>query len=295
MKLRALFLGAPGVVSSGIARGWQLAGHSIAGFWYPERLRDTPDFVQDEALAARAPGVSMHGLAERAGVPVRAVPRLSTWAEANTEAAAVGADVVISALFLDLIPRTLLAAFPGRVVNLHPSLLPAYRGRWPTFNMLWDRTIDRFGGMTLHVVSDAFDQGGIIAQVAVRYPEDRNLSAYYMHLVKAGSALLTDVFPRYLAGDINPEPQPKAQAPQSNRRPSQALLTADQSADDMAWLCATIPQMTPLQVAGAAEDIAIKAFIRSTGAPAGTPPILADDGVLELDARDARVQLAIGR
>ncbi len=58
--LNALFLGAPGVVSAGVARGWQMAGHRIAAFWYPQRMQGTRDFENDRALAQQAPGVSMH-------------------------------------------------------------------------------------------------------------------------------------------------------------------------------------------------------------------------------------------
>src|SRR5262245_31530536 len=114
MSLNALFLGAPGVVSAGIARGWQMAGHRIAAYWYPERTATTQEFAQDKALAKTAPGVSMHGLAERAGVAVRAVPPLAKWTEANMEAATLGADVVISTMFLDRVPPAFLNIFPDR-------------------------------------------------------------------------------------------------------------------------------------------------------------------------------------
>lgn len=185
MALRALFLGGPGVTSAGIARGWQMAGHSISAIRYPERLTGTREFEQDRALADPAPGVSMHGLASRGGVAVRPVPMLTTWPAARAEAAALAVDVVVSALFLDRIPKTMLDAFPQRVVNLHPSLLPAYRGRWPTFSMLWDRSIDRFGGMSLHLVTPAFDAGAVIAQRPAAFPADCNLSAYYVQLIQA--------------------------------------------------------------------------------------------------------------
>src|SRR5687767_4087660 len=124
MSLNALFLGAPAVVSAGIARGWQLAGNRIAAIWYPERASRTREFEQDRALARTARGLSLHGLAERGGVPIRAIPQLAAWPEANAEAALLGVDVVISALFLDRIPKAMLNAYPDRVVNLHPSLLP---------------------------------------------------------------------------------------------------------------------------------------------------------------------------
>lgn len=293
MGLNALFLGAPGVVSAGIARGWQIGGNTIAAYWYPERTAHTLEFQQDKALAKTAPGVSMHGLAERGGVAVRAVPPLATWAEANAEAAVLGVDVVISALFLDRIPKTMLNAYPERVVNLHPSLLPAYAGRWPTFNMLWDRSIDRFGGLTMHVVTPTFDAGAVIAQARCTFPADRNLSIYYVNLVKAGAGMLNDILPRYLSGEVDPGVQTAHDAPQSNRRPSQASVSSAQSAEEMQWLAAVIPQLTPLRIEGMSAEVYVKAFADTNGAPTGAPPAREGEFV-SMDAHDARVRLRVG-
>jgi methionyl-tRNA formyltransferase len=292
MSLNALFLGAPNVVSAGVARGWQLAGNRIAAVWYPERTNRTREFAQDRALAKTAPGVSLHGLAEQGGVAIRAVPPLTTWPEATAEAALLGADVVISVLFLDRIPKALLNAYADRVVNLHPSWLPAYRGRWPTFNMLWDRTIDAYGGMTLHVVTPDFDTGDVLGQAHVPFPADRNLSAYYMHLVKAGAGLLTGLLPRYLSGALDPSPQPRGDARQGNRRPSEARLASSHSAEEMQWLCSVIPQITPLRIEGADNNVVVKAFENVSGAPTGAPPAHEGD-FISMDARDARVRLRL--
>jgi hypothetical protein len=290
VPLTALFLGAPDPVSAGVARGWQLAGHRVAAIWYPQRLRESPAFEKDRALARTAPGVTLHGMAERGGVAVRPVPPLAAWPEAIGEAASLCVDVVVSVLFLDRIPRTMLSAFPDRVVNLHPSLLPAYKGRWPLFNMLWDRAVDEHGGMTLHLVTPAFDAGDILGQTRVAFPADRSIAAYNMHLVKAGAGLLTELVPRYFVGEIEPAAQAPRQSPQSARRPSQAVLTSSHSAEEMAWLCSTIPQVTPLRVEGAQELIVV-GFIESIGPPTRAPP-QRDGATVTLDARDRRVRLA---
>ena len=293
MALRAVFLGDPGVVSAGIARGWQLAGHNIAAIWYPERLTATRAFAQDRALGQTAPGLSLQGLALRGGVTLRPVPVLSTWAEAATELAVLAPDVVISALFLDRIPAALLAAFPGRVVNLHPSLLPAYRGRWPTFNMLWDREINRFGGMSLHLVTPDFDAGALLGQQAVAFPESCNLSAYYVQLVQAGAGLLAAHLPPYIAGKLIPVAQPKTDEPQGNRNPRDAVLTSGLEWRQMQWLCATIPQIGALRVLGVGGGVSVRSFITMVGPPTGQPPQQSQGRALEMDALDARVRLAV--
>lgn len=288
--LSALILGAPNIVSMGIARGWMMAGHKIAAIWYPERLTGTKSFAQDRALAERAPGVTMHGIAARSGVATRAVPPLTSWSAGLNEIQALEPDVILSILFLDRIPPAVLDAYANRVLNLHPSMLPAYRGAAPIFNMLWDRTIDRHSGMTLHLVTPAFDRGDILGQTPVPYPEDRNLTAYYMQLVKAGTTLVTENIPRFISGTLTPTPQPDTPAPQGARNLNEAILTSAQSADEIAWLCATIPQMTALRVTGTPASVTIKRFAEILGPNTNAPPKLGG-AYLEMDAQDRRIRL----
>jgi len=290
--LSALVLGAPNTVSMGIARGWMMAGNKIAAIWYPERLNGTTGFVQDRELAARTPGVTMHGIAARAGVATRAVPRLASWSDGPIEIVKLSPDVVLSVMFLDRITPAVLRAFPNRVLNLHPSLLPAYHGAAPILNMLWDRTIDRHSGMTLHLVTAEFDRGEVLGQTPVAFPSDRNLTAYYMHLVKAGTALLTGCVPRFLNGTLMPQVQSAEAAPQGSRKPRDAVLTPAQGAAEIAWLCATIPQMVPLKIAGAPPNVRAKRFIAVLGPNTGVPPVV-EGRFLHMDAQSERVQLEV--
>lgn len=61
---------------------------------------------------------------------------------------------VLSVAFMDLIPPATIAANAGRVPNLHPSLLLAYRGPTPILGMRWDETITQHSGLTLHEVTE---------------------------------------------------------------------------------------------------------------------------------------------
>ena len=179
-----------------------MAGHKVAAVWYPERAARSRAFQQDLELAKRAPGVTMHGLAERAKVTIQPVKRMIEWEGAVSAAKAFKPDFVLSLLFPDRIPLSFLRAFQGLVLNLHPSLLPAYRGAAPILNMLWDRTISEYSGLTLHLVSPEFDRGDVLGRVAVPFPANRNLSAYYMELVKAGTSLVAGQVPAFLSGSI---------------------------------------------------------------------------------------------
>jgi len=291
--LSALILGVPNPVSMGIARGLMMAGHKVAAIWYPERLRTSADFSQDRELARRAPGLSLHGLEERARVPVRAVKRLRDWPGCSEAAKRSGADVVISLLYPDLITIPLLEAFEHRVVNVHPSLLPAYRGPNPIFNLLWDAAIHAHGGLTLHLVSPEFDRGNILARQAVAFPPDRNLSLYYMELVKAGTTLLASQLPRLMTGEWQGEPQPDdTSAPQGDRKPKDALLTGALTRARVEWLCATIPQMTPLRIEGLARTIIVRGLASSEPQRKERPPALAD-GLVSFDVIDGHVTVRV--
>ena len=287
--LSALILGVPNPVSMGIARGIMMAGHRLAAIWYPERLRKTPEMQQDRQLAQRAPGLTLHGMETRARVAVRAVPRFKSWTDAALAARRLDVDVVISLLYPDRITQSVLDAFPGRVINLHPSLLPAYRGPDPIFNMLWDETIDRHGGFTLHLVSPEFDRGSVLGRQAVAFPANRNLSAYYMELVKAGTSLLASHLPSLRKGPLVGEPQvDDGASPQGNRKPRDARLDASLTRARASWLCTTIPQMTARRIEGLAPTVHVTGFVSSVAQKTERPPAFAD-GLASFDVADGHV------
>lgn len=73
-----------------------------------------------------------------------------------------GVEMVCLAGFLRLVKRPLLDAFPNRILNIHPSLLPAYPGLES-----WKQALDageKEAGCTVHFVDDGMDTGPIILQ-----------------------------------------------------------------------------------------------------------------------------------
>lgn len=80
-------------------------------------------------------------------------------------------DLIVLAGFLWLVPQSLLNAFPNRIINIHPSLLPKYGGK----GMYGDRVHkavlaagDDESGITIHFVNEHFDEGEIIHQSRFR-------------------------------------------------------------------------------------------------------------------------------
>ena len=83
---------------------------------------------------------------------------------------AVGCDTVVLAGFMRIVKPKLLAAFPLRVLNIHPALLPAFPGVHS-----WTQALDygcKVAGVTVHFVDAGTDSGPILVQKAVPVLED---------------------------------------------------------------------------------------------------------------------------
>ena len=81
-----------------------------------------------------------------------------------------GVDTVVLAGFMRIVKPGLLAAFPNRVLNIHPALLPAFPGVHS-----WKQALDygcKVAGVTVHFVDGGTDTGPIIVQKAVPVRED---------------------------------------------------------------------------------------------------------------------------
>lgn len=76
-----------------------------------------------------------------------------------------GADWVCLAGYLRILSPAFVDAFPQRIVNIHPSLLPAFPGLHAQ-QQAWDYGV-RVSGCTVHLVDDGLDSGPIVAQTAV--------------------------------------------------------------------------------------------------------------------------------
>jgi phosphoribosylglycinamide formyltransferase-1 len=76
-------------------------------------------------------------------------------------------DLIILAGFLLKIPDKFIKAFPGRIINLHPALLPKYGGKGMYGNKVHEAVLankDKESGITVHYVNEEYDAGEIILQ-----------------------------------------------------------------------------------------------------------------------------------
>jgi phosphoribosylglycinamide formyltransferase 1 len=84
---------------------------------------------------------------------------MATWLEEH------GAELVVLAGYMHLLTKPFLARFPGRIVNVHPSLLPAFPGAHPIEDAVAAGV--ETTGVTVHLVDEGVDSGPILVQEPV--------------------------------------------------------------------------------------------------------------------------------
>ena len=85
-------------------------------------------------------------------------------------------DLVVLAGFMRLIPAHFVQAFPRRIINIHPALLPKYGGKGMFGHHVHEAVIaagEKESGITIHYVNERYDEGEHLLQVKCRvFPED---------------------------------------------------------------------------------------------------------------------------
>jgi len=87
-------------------------------------------------------------------------------------------DLIVLAGFLWLIPKSLITEYPGRIVNIHPAILPKYGGKGMYGDYVHNAVLtagEPEGGITIHYVDENYDEGEYIYQAKYRIDKGDNL------------------------------------------------------------------------------------------------------------------------
>ncbi|MGJ9382176.1 phosphoribosylglycinamide formyltransferase [Salipaludibacillus sp. CF4.18] len=128
-----------------------------------------------ELLVCDKPGALVEKRAEKAGIslysfsPKTFASKAAFEQEILAELQAKGVELIVLAGYMRLIGPTLLEAYGGRIVNIHPSLLPSFPGL-DAIGQAFDAGV-KVSGVTIHLVDEGMDTGPIIAQEAVQINE----------------------------------------------------------------------------------------------------------------------------
>lgn len=282
---RALFIGSDGLLAAAALRGWLESGNTVAVFWTSAnpaaRLR-LGDVI--------SPRWSARLLLQRRAIPAVTVPRLRDWAEAEAAIAALGVDTLITCMTMMIVPPRLLELFGGRAVNLHPSLLPAYRGPSPLLGALLDGNENVHSGVTVHVLSRGIDEGPIIAQQPVPYAAaGRSYAVWVAQHAAACRRLAREALPAYLEGATEARPQVggfyRKVTEDGEIGPHRTLAEVERSlaaAGTSYRIGAPLPWRN--------RPVSVRSVRRILGSATGEPPSLQTFSVT-LDIADARVVL----
>jgi phosphoribosylglycinamide formyltransferase-1 len=123
---------------------------------------------------------------------------LGDWLEARD------VELVVLAGFMELLGAGFIRRFPGRIVNVHPSLLPAFPGVRAVEQAL-DYGVKVFG-VTVHFVDEGIDSGPIILQQAVELPEAKEAAEVREALRPIEHELLTGAVRLIASGTVRPDP-----------------------------------------------------------------------------------------
>jgi phosphoribosylglycinamide formyltransferase 1 len=142
-------------------------GSNMASLIYASRANDCPYEVA--LVTGDKPDAAGLEVARAEGVQVKALDARALgagyWDQLHKLLEDAGIDLVALAGFMRIIPNHFLAKWDGRMVNIHPSLLPKYKGLKSHDACL--AAGDKTSGATVHLVSDELDSGDILGQVEV--------------------------------------------------------------------------------------------------------------------------------
>lgn len=115
------------------------------------------------------------------------------------------APIAILASYGRIIPQSVIDVFPLGILNVHPSLLPKYRGATPVEAALVAG--EKETGVTIIKLDAEMDHGPILAQVSERIQEDDDRINLRARLFQKGAELITEVLPEYIEGKLEPREQ----------------------------------------------------------------------------------------
>lgn len=119
-------------------------------------------------------------------------------------------DVIIVASFGQIISQNILSIPKKGILNIHPSLLPKYRGASPLAYQILAG--EKKTGVTIILMDKEIDHGPIIAQKKVNLSSTETQDSLSQKLARLGGKLLTQILPSYLEGRIKPRTQNHTQA-----------------------------------------------------------------------------------
>ncbi len=155
------------------------------------------------------------------------------------------ADAAILVAYGRIIPQKIIDLFPIGIINIHPSLLPKYRGPTPIETPIARGESET--GISIMQLSSGMDEGPVYAQATIPLSPESTKFSVYTTVAEKSASLLFSVLPNILDGSLQPTPQNHADASYSH------LLTKKDA------------YLDPLQQTATEADAHIRAYLGFPG------------------------------
>jgi phosphoribosylglycinamide formyltransferase-1 len=166
--------------------------------------------IEVVGVASDKPGAMALGRAEAAGIPTATFPGADHPDRAARDGAMgdwlseQGVDLVVLAGYMQLLGPEFVARFRGRILNVHPALLPSFPGLDAVGQTLAEGA--RVTGVTVHLVDEGVDSGPIVLQRAVEVPPDRDRAELEERIHEVEHELLPEAIRLFAEGAIRFDP-----------------------------------------------------------------------------------------
>lgn len=142
--------------------------------------------------------------AQEKGIETLAIPRNGRTreehdAEIIAELKNRGVDLVCLAGYMRLLSKDFIRSFPNQIINIHPSLLPAFKGL-DAQKQAFDYGV-KFTGCTVHFVDEELDHGAIIAQKIVEVKDDDTAETLSAKILEQEHSLYVESIAKITAGN----------------------------------------------------------------------------------------------
>ncbi|WP_419907293.1 formyltransferase family protein [Hoeflea sp.] len=290
---RALIIIEESIISAAFVKGWLASGNSVAAFWTTDREVLTASAGQKIiSIASSVP--TLEEQARRHKIPVEHVESLKDRAEIIDRLSAIGADTLITVMTHLIVPEWLLAEFGDRAVNIHPALLPHYKGPMPLVGLLADRKAGKYGGMTIHRLDTGIDTGAIIAQRPVPTSPGENFHAWVYRLAVAGERLARKELQQYLDGELEAVAQVEGSGNYRKGDRLEFMVEPSKTLEDVRRLFAMPAGLTVRAVSkpmpGRRQSVAVHRSAAVISEPSKEPPRITPFS-FEMDIQDCRIRM----
>ena len=198
--MRIIFMGTPSFAAIPL-RALVAAGHEVVG------VITQPDRAVGRSKAPQAPPVKL--AAQELDLPMLQPPTLKD-EQVVAQLRELRPDVGVVAAYGEILRKNVLEIPPLGYLNVHPSLLPLYRGPTPVAAAI--RAGDELTGVSIIRLVRAMDAGPLVAQATLPMPRDARAGPLTDELFAIGAQLLVGTLPLYAQGELQPQPQNDSQA-----------------------------------------------------------------------------------